>query len=351
MPYTKRPQDTNKAAHVVIIRQAKHIMDVDGLIDACLALAIAAVVVCRLADDVPPARVRRAARVVLAVAVVVHAGLLINSAVGDSKDIALRLEETETKLLQQMEEINYEKHNQEMVSNLAAMLSKIPGTENAELTITMKHVDVDQPPADDGNHTDEIMQEAPKPSDEAPSAMGELKQKPWRFYSIPQGHVFVLDCAGDEFTVHVRPPSAAGLHEELTRGFAACSSRKQQQQPILYDYGTHRTLFLSPPGEERVVPVPWPRAELYKKLTAATLWGEESPAVKEEAVPESFKLSPDVVLFYLPAVDGMSTDLLVSATEVVEYKKLSEEVAARAAKALTPPTILSTSFPDFHPTQ
>ncbi|CAL4922035.1 unnamed protein product [Urochloa decumbens] len=349
MSYTKRPQDTNEAAHEVIIRQAKLIMDVDGLIDACLALAIAAVVVCRLADDVPPARVRRAARVVLAVAVLVHAGLLINSAVGDSRDIALRLEETETKLLQQMEEIlqNYQKNNQEMISNFAAMLSKNPGTENAELTITMKHAGVDQPPADDGNHTDEIM-EAPKPSDEAPSAMGELKQKPWRFYSIPQGHVFVLDCADEELTVHVRPPSAAGLDEELTRGGAACRSR---QQPILYDYGSHRTLFVSGPGEERAVPVPWPRAELYKKLTAATLWGEESPVVKEEAVPESLKLSSDVVLFYLPAVDGMSTDLLVSATEVVEYKKLSEEVAARAGKALTPPTILSTSFPDFHPTQ
>ncbi|CAN6284722.1 unnamed protein product [Urochloa humidicola] len=328
-------------------------MDVAGLIDGCLALAIAAAVVRSRPAGMLPVRVRRAAHVVLAVAVLVQAGLLISSAVLDrvqTRDIALRLEETETKILQTMEEIlqNYEKHNQEMIRNLNAKLSKNPGTENAELTITMKHADVDQPPADDDNHTDEIT-EAPKPSLEIPSSIGELKQKPWRFYSIPQGDVFVLDCAGDEVTVHVRP-SSAGLDEELTRGFAACSSQ-QQQQPILYDYGSHRTLFLSPPGEERVVPVPWPRAELYKKLTAATLWGEESPAVKEVAVPESFKLSPDVVLFYLPAVDGMSTDLLVSATEVVEYKKLSEEVAARAGKALTLPTILSTSFPDFHPTQ
>ncbi|CAN6307094.1 unnamed protein product [Urochloa humidicola] len=330
-------------------------MDVAGLIDGCLALAIAAAVVRNRPAGMLPARVRRAAHVVLAVAVLVQAGLLISSAVEYrySRDVALRLEETETKILQTMEEIlqNYEKHNQEMIRNLTAMLSKNPGTtENAELTITMKHADVDQPPADDDNHTD-VITEAPKPSDKVPSAIGELKQKPWRFYSIPQGHVFVLDCDDDELTVHVRPFSAGlDLDEELTRGGAACSSR-QQQQAILYDYGSHRTLFVSPPGEEHVVPVPWPRAELYKKLTAATLWGEESPAVKEEAVPESLKLSPDVVLFYLPAVDGMSTDLLVSATEVVEYKKLSEEVAARARKALTPPTILSTSFPDFHPAQ
>ncbi|CAN6320485.1 unnamed protein product [Urochloa humidicola] len=321
-------------------------MDFDVLIDGCLALAIAAVVVIRPAD-VLPARVRRAARVVLAIAVLVQAGLLISSAVEYSRDVALRLEETETKILQTEEILqNYEKYNQEMIRNLTAMLSKNPGTESAELT--MKHADVDHPPADDDNHTDEIT-EAPKPSDEVPSAIGELKQKPWRFYSIPQGYVFFLDCADDELTVHVRPPSA-GLDEELTRGGAACSSR-QQQQAILYDYGSHRTLFVSPPGEERVVPVPWPRAEMFKKLTAAMVLGQESLAVKEKVVPASFKLSPDVVLFYQPAVDGMSTDLHFSATEVVEYKKLSEEVAARAGKALTPPTILSTSFPDFHPTQ
>lgn len=67
----------------------------------------------------------------------------------------------------------YEKHNQEMVSNLASMLFKNTeniekmsynkarrpdGTENTELTITMKPPSVDQPPVDDDDdHTDEIM--------------------------------------------------------------------------------------------------------------------------------------------------------------------------------------------------
>lgn len=48
--------------------------------------------------------------------------------------------------------------------------------------------------------------------------------------------------------------------------------------------------------------------------------GEESPVVKDPAVPESFPLSPGEAVFYGPAADGT--------TEVVEYKELAEEDAA-----------------------
>lgn len=99
---------------------------------------------------------------------------------------------------------------------------------------------------------------------------------------------------------------------------------------------------MSPPGKERVVPVPWPHAEMYQKLVAAMLRGKDSPAVKEQAVPEPFSVSPDMVLFYRP-VEGGITELLVVAAEVLQYKEVSEEVAVRAA--LTLPAILSTSFP------
>ncbi|TKW00910.1 hypothetical protein SEVIR_8G143800v4 [Setaria viridis] len=216
------------------------------IIDACLALAIAAVAVCRLAAGAP-ARFRRSTHVVLAIVLLVEAGVLILPAARDSRNTALRLEET----VLQMEEIlqEYEKHNQEMVSNLASMLFKNTeniekmsynkarrpdGTENTELTITMKPPSVDQPPVDDDDdHTDEIMQ-APKPNDDAPPAaagspspphgdatMGEHKQNPWRIFSIPQGHVFVLDCTDDELTLHVRPPSADLNDDELQQPAAA----------------------------------------------------------------------------------------------------------------------------------
>ena len=83
-------------------------MDGAGLIDASLFLAIAGVIVtllyssCRSADV--PARARRARHVVLAVALVVHAGLPILSADRDIRNLALRLDQTKTELLQ-MEEI------------------------------------------------------------------------------------------------------------------------------------------------------------------------------------------------------------------------------------------------------
>jgi hypothetical protein len=169
-------------------------------------------------------------------------------------------------------------------------------------------------------------QEAPKLNDEVPPSqgdgIGEEKPKPWRSFSIPPDHVFVLGCDDDdELTVHIRPSTADdGSGKATTWASAdhhACSSRQAGTvAPFLSDRGTYHTLFLARPGEERFLPVPWPRAEMFQKVTDATLRGKESPMVHEQAVPESFSLSPDVVAFYRALEDG-TTKLILAATEAV----------------------------------
>jgi hypothetical protein len=182
--------------------------------------------------------------------------------------------------------------------------------------------------------------------------MGAQKQKPWRGFLIPPDHVFVLDCVDDELTVRIRPPSSVGLDAESMRARSAgCISRQQQtgMEPFLYSAGTGRyTLFMSPPGEGRVVPTLSATAEMTEKLAAAELRGELESLMEQETdvVPESSTLSPDVAAFYYRTKHGM-TALIVVETDAVEQKELTEEVAARAVAAVSPLGILCTiSFPD-----
>ncbi|KAL6659672.1 hypothetical protein ACP70R_002501 [Stipagrostis hirtigluma subsp. patula] len=145
------------------------LMDGAGLVEACLAVVIAAVVFRRYGDRSPGARgASRATHVAVAVAVLVHAGVLL-SAGSDGRNLASRLMEAETKL-QRMEEFVHEMDNHEIISNLADILSKNPGniksmsykveypygSANADLTVKIKYGEVDQPPADDPHHADEV---------------------------------------------------------------------------------------------------------------------------------------------------------------------------------------------------
>ncbi|KAG2557905.1 uncharacterized protein LOC120684590 [Panicum virgatum] len=350
-------------------------MDGAGLVAAAIATAaVYRLSSIRLADATTGRR--RAVTLALAVA-------LLLAVVESSRKIALRIEETEMKLLQ-MEEIikDYEKQNHEMMSNLASILSNNPeniksmsynrsrspdGTENTELTVTMKDADVHQPLTENGD-TGEILEDAdetvwdeaeplastPPPSSQG-EAMGAQKRKPWRGFLIPPDHVFVLDCVDDELTVRIRPgliSSSGGLDAESLRARSAgCIGRQQQagMVPFLYSAGRGRyALFMSPPEKQHVVPTMSATALMNRKLDAADLRGElESLIEKEtEVVPQSFTLSPGVAAFCYRTKHGM-TALIIVETDAVEHVELTEEVAARAVAALSPPGILFTvSFED-----
>ncbi|CAL4938535.1 unnamed protein product [Urochloa decumbens] len=315
-----------------------------------IAAAIAAVAVyrlyrIRLADATSG---RRAISVALAVTLLFNAGVLLSAVVSSStsRNIALRVEETETKLLQ-MEEIirGYQKQNPGNIKSMSYNRDTSPDcTEKAD-------------PLTKNGHTCGIMEAAPKVNDEAApvadtpaplqgEAMEAQKQKPWRGFLIPPDRVFVLDCVGDELKVRIRPH----LDGESIRaaGAASCRSRQKPAEmlPFLYRCGPDYTLFMSPPGEQRVVPVPWPRPEMYQKLTTAKFRGEESPIAEEtEAVPDSFTLTPDVAAFYYQTKHGMTAMIIVE-TDTVERTELTEEVAAQAVTAFYPLGVIPISFPD-----
>jgi len=353
-------------------------MDGAGLVAAAIAAAaVYRLYSIRLADATPGRR--RAVTLARAIALLFHAGVLLLAVINSSRKIALRIEETEMKLLQ-MEEIikDFEKQNHEMMSNLASILSNNPeniksmsynrskspdGSENTELTVTMKGAAaVHEPLLTENGHTGEIMEDAETVWDEAaplagtppPSqgeAMGVQKQKPWRGYLIPPDHAFVLDCVDDELTVRIHPPSSAGLDAESMRARSAgCISRQQQVGLVPFEYsaGAGRyVLFMSPPGEERVVPTMSATAEMNMKLEAAYLRGELESLVERETevVPESLTLSPHVAAFWYPKKHGM-TALIILETDGVKHVELPEEVATRAVAAVSPPGILfSISFP------
>ena len=71
--------------------------------------------------------------------------------------------------------------------------------------------------------------------------------------------------------------------------------------PFLYSAGAGRyALFMSPPGEERIVPTMSATAEMNLKLVAADLRGDLGSLIEQETevVPESLTLSPDVAAFW-----------------------------------------------------
>lgn len=163
-------------------------------------------------------------------------------------------------------------------------------------------------------------------------------------FAIPRDHVFIVDRVEDSETiVHIRPPSAV----KDDAGQLGTSSHQQQSagtRSLVYDCGPYGTLFMLSADEEGViVPVPWPTAKMFQKVTETVLEEKKSQMVMEPAALESFTLSPDVVAFYRPLTDEMAL-VLITASEDVEYVELAEEESARPVRPLTRRSIVSTSF-------
>ncbi|XBI26740.1 hypothetical protein VPH35_051373 [Triticum aestivum] len=351
-------------------------MDNAGLLAACLATVVAYLLAGHRLVGAADARWRhlrlivpigrRAKHVALAVALCLHAAVLLSSFT-TSRDLAMHLHNTEAKLTR-MEQIiqNQEKHNNEMMNSIASMLSnnsddiklltyklaKADGTPNSEFTVAVE---------DDLQPGETMDQEFPSISDgpedaPIPDQQDEATEphKPWRFIPVPEGHVFVPECVGDELIVHIRPSSQSDSEHgatvdadqqlPFTRGYPEAGT------PSFYDGGPYRALFWSLPelddqGPKNVLPLPWSRSEMWGRLTAAALdgtWAVNPPIIHEHALPESVTLSTDVVMFYRPDPEAGGTNVMIAAIEDVEHVYSMEEHGGPAVTALTPHSILPT---------
>jgi hypothetical protein len=143
---------------------------------------------------------------------------------------------------------------------------------------------------------------------------------------VPEDRVFVVDYVDDELTVHIQSASQGSSERNSTgdddqRPPFTCGHPPDAGTPSFYDGGSYGALFLSLPeqdeGLERVLPIPWPRPEMWDRLIAAVMEG--TWVVEELTSPESVTvtLSADVVMFYGPTSDG-ATKLLIAAREDLE---------------------------------
>jgi hypothetical protein len=131
-----------------------------------------------------------------------------------------------------------------------------------------------------------------------------MKQhKPWRLFNVPEDHVFVVNCVGDKLRLLIQSPSY-NLDQSNGQVPYSCGGQPHEAwTPSIHDGESYRSLFWSRPGEERVVPFPWPLPDMWGRLMAAMVektWDENPPTVEEKTPPESFTIAVDEVLFYRP---------------------------------------------------
>ncbi|KAF7036162.1 hypothetical protein CFC21_046903, partial [Triticum aestivum] len=303
-----------------------------------------------------------------AVALCLHAAVLLSSFT-TSRDLAMHLHQTEAKLTR-MEQIiqNQEKHHIEMMNSIASMLSnnsddiklltykltKADGMPNSEFTIPVED-DLEPSQGETMDQEFPSICDYPEPEDAPiPDQQDEAAEphKPWRFFPVPEGHVFVPECVGDELIVHIRPSSQSdsehGATVDADQQLPFTCGHPEAGTPSFYDGGPYCALFWSLPepdeqGPKNVLPLPWARPEMWGRLTAAVLegtWAVNRPMIHEHASPESVTLSTDVVMFYRPDPEAGGTNVLIAATEDVEHVYSVEEQRGPAVTALTPHSIL-----------
>jgi hypothetical protein len=180
-----------------------------------------------------------------------------------------------------------------------------------------------------------------------------LKQhKPWRLFNVPEDHVFVVNCVGDKLRLLIQSPSY-NLDQSNGQVPYSCGGQPHEAwTPSIHDGESYRSLFWSRPGEERVVPFPWPLPDMWGRLMAAMVektWDENPPTVEEKTPPESFTIAVDEVLFYRPC-EGKTTRVLIAQREDVvhlEYPESTEaeELVGPAVSPLPPQSVLPLPCP------
>ncbi|BAS94600.1 Os05g0483100 [Oryza sativa Japonica Group] len=175
----------------------------------------------------------------------------------------------------------------------------------------------------------------PPPDQEDEDEETTRAHKPWRMFLIPEDHVFVVDyCAGDEPTVHIKPRSDADADAD-----------DDDQPPITYVRPPRHEAAGSAPAPEEgaiIVPAPWSRP-LSEKVIKAILKDNGETKTTTTTVPESVRLSPDLVMFYRP-VEG-STEVLVASRDYIEYLDLTKKPGChQAVSLLDQRAVLPTSF-------
>uniref|UniRef100_A0A0D3G932 Uncharacterized protein n=1 Tax=Oryza barthii TaxID=65489 RepID=A0A0D3G932_9ORYZ len=201
---------------------------------------------------------------------------------------------------------------------------------------------------------DETMKKAsagstpPPPDQEDEDEETTRAHKPWRMFLIPEDHVFVVDyCAGDEPTVHIKPRSDADADDDDQPPITCVRPPRHEAAgvPSLFDGGWYRALFWSAPAPEEgaiIVPAPWSRP-LSEKVIKAILKDNGETKTTTTTVPESVRLSPDLVMFYRP-VEG-STEVLVASRDYIEYLDLTKKPGChQAVSLLDQRAVLPTSF-------
>ncbi|VAH59798.1 unnamed protein product [Triticum turgidum subsp. durum] len=330
-------------------------MDNAGLLAACLATVVAYLLAGHRLVGAADARWRhllvvpigrRAKHVALAVALCLHAAVLLSSFT-TSRDLAMHLHATEAKLTR-MEQIIHD------IKLMTEKVTKADSTPNSEFTVA---VEDDLQPGETMDQEFPSICDDPEPEDAPiPDQQDEAAEphKPWRFIPVPEGHVFVPECVGDKLIVHIRPSSQSGSEHGATvdadQQLPFICGHPEAGTPSFYDGGPYRALFWSLPepddqGPKNVLPLPWPRSEMWVRLTAAALdgtWAVNPPIIHEQALPESVTLSTDVVMFYRPDPEAGGTNVMIAATEDVEHVYSMEEHGAPAVTALTPHSILPT---------
>uniref|UniRef100_A0A0E0J9W9 Uncharacterized protein n=1 Tax=Oryza nivara TaxID=4536 RepID=A0A0E0J9W9_ORYNI len=173
--------------------------------------------------------------------------------------------------------------------------------------------------------------------------------QPLTKFLIPDGHVFVVDCAGDgdELTIHIKPRSDADADADADADDhlpppIACGGAGK---PSLFDGGWHRALFWSapsPPDHQgaMVVPVPWAPPGITDDEINATL--------KTTAAASSVRLSPDTVILYWPDGEGNTAEVLVASMDYVGYVDVAgKPECRRAVSPLAQHAVLSTTPASF----
>lgn len=171
--------------------------------------------------------------------------------------------------------------------------------------------------------------------------------QPLTKFLIPDGHVFVVDCAGDgdELTIHIKPRSDADADADADDHLPPPIACGGAGKPSLFDGGWHRALFWSapsPPDHQgaMVVPVPWAPPGITDDEINATL--------KTTAAASSVRLSPDTVILYWPDGEGNTAEVLVASMDYVGYVDVAgKPECRRAVSPLAQHAVLSTTPASF----